>query len=151
MSAELRARLEAYLVELSDSEHHMPADGCSIWETPDMGVLHCGICTNGARLVARKFGGTVVGYAGGQNPTALAGKVKFLWGDGGTNWGHDFAVVGPFIVDWWLGCWTEDSDRSIFDLQDPADDAEIRRLYGNPELWTSPSSSMQNNHEGAVY
>lgn len=53
----------------------------------------CGICTNGAKLIARKFHGFVAGYEiGEKDPQTLAGAIAG---------GHDFAVVGPFIVDWW--------------------------------------------------
>lgn len=53
----------------------------------------CGICTSGARLMAEKFGGFVAGYAiDPEDPQTLVGAVAF---------GHDFAVVGDFIVDWW--------------------------------------------------
>lgn len=53
----------------------------------------CGICTNGARLIARKFGGVVAGYHFDEHdPETLVGTVAG---------GHDFAVIRPFIVDWW--------------------------------------------------
>jgi hypothetical protein len=53
----------------------------------------CGICTSGAKLIAKEFGGFVAGYLIQQeDPQTLVGAVTG---------GHDFAVVGPFIVDWW--------------------------------------------------
>ena len=53
----------------------------------------CGICTSGARLIAHKFGGFVAGYEiAPDEPRQFVGADVF---------GHDFAVVGPFIVDWW--------------------------------------------------
>jgi hypothetical protein len=50
--------------------------------------------------------------------------------------GHDFAVVDDrFIVDGFavnvFGC----SRQAVFDLQDPADAPDIRRLFGDPSRW----------------
>ena len=60
---------------------------------PHVGGVECGISTNGARLIARKFGGFVAGYAIDlEDRRSLVGADVF---------GHDFAVVGNFIVDWW--------------------------------------------------
>jgi hypothetical protein len=53
----------------------------------------CGICTNGAKLIARQFGGFVAGYSITSDQSRL-----LVAADAG---GHDFAIVGPFIVDWW--------------------------------------------------
>jgi hypothetical protein len=53
----------------------------------------CGICTSGAIHIARKFSGFVAGYEiGSDEPETLVGALAG---------GHDFAVVGPFIVGWW--------------------------------------------------
>lgn len=63
----------------------------------------CGICTNGARLIAKKFGGFVAGYSIDSDNSRI-----LIAADVG---GHDFAVVGPYIVDWWA--W--EYDHSIED------------------------------------
>jgi hypothetical protein len=66
-------------------------DGFHFW--PHVGGVECGLCTNGARLIAQKFGGFVAGYSiAPEDPRSLVGADVF---------GHDFAVVGNFIVDWW--------------------------------------------------
>lgn len=54
---------------------------------------HCGICTNGARLIAFKFNGYVAGY------NIWMSESDMLIGHGCG--GHDFAIVGDYIVDWW--------------------------------------------------
>jgi len=65
----------------------------SIWPHVPTGRNDCGRCTNGAKLIAQKFGGFVAGYEiKDMDPQTL---VAAMTG------GHDFAVVGEFIVDWW--------------------------------------------------
>ena len=57
------------------------------------GANECGRCTNGAKLIAKKFGGFVAGHLiTPEDSRSLVGADVF---------GHDFAVVGDFIVDWW--------------------------------------------------
>ena len=53
----------------------------------------CGKCTNGADLIAKHFGGYVAGYPMGEEY-----KQSLVGYDCG---GHDFAVLGNYIVDWW--------------------------------------------------
>jgi hypothetical protein len=61
-------------------------------ESPDY-ESQCGICTNGAKRIAQKFGGYVAGYLiHPEDPRTLVGADVY---------GHDFAVVGDFMVDWW--------------------------------------------------
>lgn len=55
--------------------------------------IECGKCTNGAELIAKKFGGYVAGYSMGEEF-----RKTFVGYDCG---GHDFAVLGDYIVDWW--------------------------------------------------
>lgn len=54
--------------------------------------------------------------------------------------GHDFAVVdGRWIVDPWVTEFYSDQQgggsRGVFDMQDPEDAAEVRRLYGKRSTW----------------
>ena len=61
-------------------------------ESPDY-ESQCGICTNGAKLIAKNFAGYVAGYLiHPEDPRTLVGADVY---------GHDFAVVGDFIIDWW--------------------------------------------------
>ena len=61
-------------------------------ESPDY-ESQCGICTNGAKLIAQEFGAYVAGYLiHPEDPQTLVGADVY---------GHDFAVVGDFIIDWW--------------------------------------------------
>ncbi len=57
------------------------------------GPSECGICTNGAKIIAARFDGYVAGY------TIHPDESRRLVG--ADCFGHDFAVVGNFIVDWW--------------------------------------------------
>ena len=67
--------------------------GISIWPHIPNDCNDCGKCTNGAKFIAQKFGGFVAGYEiKGKDPQTLVGA---------NTGGHDFAVVGDFIVDWW--------------------------------------------------
>lgn len=66
-----------------------------------------------------------------------------FWSRENTGWagailvdGHDFAVVdGRYIVDPWIVETERLSDRAVFDLKDPADQAEVRRIYGDRKAW----------------
>ena len=93
-----KATLLAECFKLRELMAYDPQDGFYFWPQ-DTGLLipehadKCGICTNGARLIAGKFGGYVAGYPiGPGDPQTLVGAVAG---------GHDFAVVGNFIVVWW--------------------------------------------------
>lgn len=95
--------------------HHLP-DG-----------TQTGTCTNTACMVAKKFGGRVVGYHHADNPTAKLGE---------NEGGHDFVVIGNrWLVDWWAKNVTGDTTQEIFDFQDPNDAKLIAELYGEPSKW----------------
>ena len=90
--------LLAECFKLTTSMDYDTKSGFSFWPhvEPLQNSEHsnqCGICTNGARLIAEKFGGFVAGYLiNPEDSQTLVGANCF---------GHDFAVVGNFIVDWW--------------------------------------------------
>ena len=85
------------------------------------------ICAHCAQHAVDRFGGEIRGYFWADNPEALLGSVEG---------GHDFALVGGrYIVDPWAKDTRGDTDRYVFDLLDPADAEEIRRLYGDPAAW----------------
>lgn len=91
------ARLLAECARLKAIMQHGEAGFCFWPSTPSHpvpdGANQCGRCTNGARLIAEKFGGFVAGYPiGPEDPQDLIGAFAG---------GHDFAVIGLFIVDWW--------------------------------------------------
>jgi hypothetical protein len=88
-----RATKRALLAECERLEVLMEYDagGFHLWR--HVGGVDCGICTNGARLIAKKFGSFVAGYPiETDEPQTLVGAFAG---------GHDFAVVGEFIIDWW--------------------------------------------------
>jgi hypothetical protein len=84
-------------------------------------------CTHWAEQVRKVLGSDrvrIVGYD--ENPEAEAAS-------GGD---HDFALVdGRYIVDGWAKEWEMSADRAVHDLEDPADAAEIGRLYGDSSGW----------------
>lgn len=85
-------------------------------------------CTGYACAIRDKLGRDRVkirGFAGEDNPKAQVADD-----------GHDFAIVDDrYIVDPWATDIAETSERGVFDLKDPADAAEIKRLYGDPKTW----------------
>jgi hypothetical protein len=94
----LEQTLLAECAELKTFMHYDEAEGFYFWPNVDGLAIsehanQCGICTTGARIIAKRFGGFVAGYLiDPGEPRTLIGADVF---------GHDFAVVGDFIVDWW--------------------------------------------------
>lgn len=103
-------------------------------EAEEMSVLPNGkgatTCTNCADYIVKQHGGgRVVGYGDKTNPSA--GATGDFPGSG-----HDFAILEDrYIVDPWVKETSGTSQRAVFDMTDPADQAEIRRLYGDPKVW----------------
>lgn len=101
------------------------ADAIYADTTPDDGL---GICTVGARAMAEMHGGKVKGYFHEDNPTAAIGK------DEG---GHDFAVLHDrYIVDPWHKH-MYGHPNAVHDLKNPAHEAAIKHLYGDPATWST--------------
>lgn len=75
-------------------------------------------------------------------------EIYGFWSRENTGWagailqdGHDFAVVDRrYIVDPWIVETEHLSDRAVFDLENPADRAEVRRLYGDRRSWRRAKS-----------
>jgi hypothetical protein len=127
-----RPELDAFARQLLDDEVYNDELGASEWPVEkhklsdeDWGEerIQCGRCTNSARLIAQKFGGKVYGYGIEENPEALLGQDTY---------GHDFAVIGGYIVDYWAAHFTGDSPQAVVALGTE----EARRLYGDPKKWT---------------
>ena len=92
-SKRLEAALLAECRKLVRLSKYDSQAGISIWPHVPTGRNDCGRCTNGAKLIAQKFGGFVAGYEiETTDPQTLVAAISG---------GHDFAVVGEFIVDWW--------------------------------------------------
>ena len=76
-------------------------------------------------------------------------EIYGFWSRENTGWagailqdGHDFAVVDHrYIVDPWIVETEHLSDRAVFDLKNPADHAEVRRLYGDRRSWRQVESA----------
>ena len=94
-------------------------------------------CTGYACEIQEKLGRDrvkVLGFDAGDNPEALTGQAAD---------GHDFAVVDDrYIVDPWVSD-VEDMGKGVYDLQDPADAAKIRELYGDPKTWKPAGGDQQ--------
>ena len=103
-------------------------------------------CTNWAAYVLRVLGGRaqMFGFDDEQNPES---SIADDYG------GHDFAVVdGRFIVDGWLMN-VDGGKRAVFDLQDPDQEAEIKRLYGDRANWEEgydPNTESAKQREDAM-
>jgi len=89
------------------------------WENAEVDY---GICINCARFIQKEIGGRVVGYHTQDNPEAEIGDD-----------GHDFLLVGSFLVDVWAYEYT--CGRPLYDLSNRGDEALVRRLYGPREKW----------------
>jgi len=116
--------VEAYLAELRDTEIH--GEDQSVWKvgTRELEVV---VCTSSAALVAKRFGGKVMGFWADDNPTAGVNRICS---------GHDFAVVGDLVVDYWLREVEEVSPKAVFDLSDPKEAQEAQAWYGPQEKWS---------------
>ena len=113
--------------------------GAYYW--PHVGIIkepedlcECGICTNAAILIAKKFNGYVVGYPVNMN-------FKFV---GHTAGGHDFAVIGDIIVDWWGWQYEKSLDSPIVIPPDnrfkPANEWHLNKRHNYANLY-SPNAS----------
>ena len=121
-------RRVAELIALYGSDHAL---GVYYDEEEGVSLLPNGgraaVCTDCARFIGRKEPGTtIVGYSHEDNPSD-ASELAF---------GHDFAIVDDrYIVDPWVVETAGVSSRAVFDLENPLDANEIRRLYGDPGKW----------------
>ncbi len=87
-------------------------------------TIVCSIC---AYRVVRRFGGQIYGYFFLENPGAVVGRL-------GWSQGHDFAVVGDFLVDAWAHQIEGSIPRPVLHLR--TDRALIRRYYGPKRRWS---------------
>ena len=96
-------------------------------------------CTGFACAIRNKLGDErvkIYGFSDQKNPESEIAQGFY---------GHDFAVVdGRYIVDPWVNEIYDQPERGVFDLQDPQDKADIRRLYGKEENWTEGKRDGQN-------
>jgi hypothetical protein len=89
------------------------------------GPSECGICTNSARLLAFRFNGYVVGYPIGKS---YSNRERLI---GASSFGHDFAVISNFLVDWWAWAWEESLSQPVLSLSDPI----VRARYKPASEW----------------
>lgn len=95
-------------------------------ETEDYGNPFT-VCTNGARWLQEKFfpEATVTGYNMDDNPTALIGADIY---------GHDFLIVGDYLIDFWYNDICGNKDAPVF-LHLKNDAALVNKYYGDPDKW----------------
>ncbi len=87
-------------------------------------------CTDSASLIASFFDGKVYGYFIEEHDERIFGSASG---------GHDFAIVGNYLVDWWIKYIEGDSERAIFDMNDPADMKYINEHYFDKDQWEDSS------------
>lgn len=118
--------IRAVLAKLDSLEVWDEEEGCHYLDDPDFDSprLQTSICTTSALWLAKQLGGTVVGY----HCDPGSGKV------GEHCSGHDFCLVNDrWIVDWWSSRLEQGVD--VLDLQDPQDQAQALKLYGDKSGW----------------
>jgi hypothetical protein len=110
--------------------------GSSFRDNPYSGVT----CTGYACSILHKLGKNrvkVFGFSETDNP-----KSRIVEKD---NTGHDFAVVDDrYIVDPWLTEFSlaSGTDQGVFDMQDPKDAAEVKKIYGDQANWKDMTDKM---------
>lgn len=119
--------VQQLLSGLKQQEKCDETEGRYYWNLTPEGLpsnqpLDVGVCTNSARIVARRFGGALLGYDAAVNPTASVTP-------------HDFALCGTLVVDYWVHFYRQVSKTPVLDLSDAMQRREALRLYGNPERW----------------
>lgn len=117
-------------LRLKTEEAYNERVGISYW--PHIGELEypecpaeSGICTNSAKIIARRLGARVCGYPifdhDSSNLVAYSAH------------GHDFCVIDGMIVDWWAWHVEESIKHPII----PIWDGVRRGLYKNPLHWNT--------------
>ena len=126
-----KAQIEKYLEDLSSGEYYDEEEGCHYLRKG----YQSGVCTDSSRLIAKKFGGKVFGYYfKDSDPNTFVGRRSAS--------GHDFAVVGKYLVDWW-GKNMEGTSKGVYDLSSVDDLDEIKLKYPTKERWSVVSESVQ--------
>lgn len=103
--------------------------GCSMLANGGSAVC----CTDYAAYIYQTLPGRVemFGFANEDNPTSRVAREEMHPG------GHDYAVVdGRYIVDPWPRLVPGEFEQMVFDLQDPAEAALARDIYGPASCWT---------------
>ena len=126
------ADITAFLAHLTETEQYNEPEGYHFWPAgypgaPAGSPAYTGTCTVGAAIIAKRFGGSIWGYS--ENPVATVSPT-----------GHDFAIVGVWLVDWWAFNVEGSAPKMIFNLETEAD--LIASLYGPSQAW-EPTSFFQ--------
>ena len=111
-------------------------EGYHFWPVPKGDRIECGRCTNGARLIAEKFHGYVAGYPIDHKQPKALGLVAVDCG------GHDFAVIGENIVDWWAWDYEQSLQSPVITIEEG-----IRRGLYRPKADWRIMSNFEIKHE----
>jgi hypothetical protein len=117
-----KEKIQEFMKYLLATEIYSTGLEMSIWQhTPIGDNIPVTTCTHSARLLAHKFGGKVYGYL---FPTPAKKELIGQVCDG-----HDFAVIGKYIVDYWSEFVYCTGVPAILDMTDPADIIKIQAYY----------------------
>ena len=123
----MRNAIEQYLNELERTEVYDEGREMSLWNnTAFVFDMSCTQCTASAMMIADRFGGSVWGY---EIPEEYENAIAADCG------GHDFAIVGKYLVDYWARFVNDPEARAIMDMTDPADVQYISEKYLPLGLW----------------
>lgn len=135
----MRDLLKKYIARLIAEEVY--DDEEDIWIFKDGSP--CSICTSASNMVARAFGGDVVGYDSAMNPTAILGHSLCS--------GHDFAIIDErWIVDYWAYRVVKASSHVVLDLKNAREKKIVNRLYGCMNTWTKIISYKRGKQNDAT-
>lgn len=121
----MKKEIQKYLRHLTEIEYYNDDYEMSMFPAglfrDELSVTRC---TSSAMMIAAKFNGKVFGYQidTDDNSPIIGAKCG----------GHDFAIVGDYLVDWWSE-YVEEKGRSLLHLIEDKD--EIERRYFHPTLW----------------
>ena len=111
-----------YMDQLFQSEVFDDNLEMSVWKSTPVGNdLSVTRCTSSAMLIADKFGGSVWGYE--IIDDMYKDKIGYWSG------GHDFAIVGKYLVDYWAKYVNDEKQKSILDMTDRTDQDYIMKNY----------------------
>lgn len=120
----MRAVIELFLQALREEEFYCKE--ADEWQFRDASA--CSICTSSAVLVARRFGGVVLGYHSVDNPTAFIGAPVYS--------GHDFALLNErWLIDYWAWHVAGLTPNPILDLSNESDRSTALIQYGPAGVW----------------
>jgi hypothetical protein len=124
-----REQLQEYADFLERDDYYDQEAGYSKFGSDpfgDMASVTC--CAFSAQMFTLRFGGSVYGYFLDVDDPELE-CIHGYWSQG-----HDFAIIGKYLVDWWAKH-VEGCGRVILDMTDPNDILYIQKHYLPLDKW----------------